>query len=43
MALPLARRGITVEGVEASEAVVQRLRAAPGGESIPVVVADMAG
>jgi SAM-dependent methyltransferase len=42
VALPLARRGITVEGVEASRAVVQRLRAAPGGESIPVVIADMA-
>lgn len=42
VALPLARRGITVEGVEASRAVVQRLRAAPRGESIPVVIADMA-
>jgi SAM-dependent methyltransferase len=42
VALPLARRGIMVEGVEASRAVVQRLRAAPGGESIPVVIADMA-
>jgi SAM-dependent methyltransferase len=42
VALPLARRGIKVEGVEASQAVVDRLRAAPGGEAIPVVVADMA-
>jgi len=42
VALPLARRGIKVEGVDASPAVVQRLRAAPGGESIPVVTADMA-
>ncbi len=42
VALPLARRGITIEGVEASRAVVQRLRAVPGGESIPVVIADMA-
>jgi SAM-dependent methyltransferase len=42
VALPLARRGITVEGVEASQAVVQRLRAVPGGAAIPVVVADMA-
>jgi SAM-dependent methyltransferase len=42
VALPLARRGLQVEGVEASQAVVQRLRAAPGGESLPVVVADMA-
>jgi SAM-dependent methyltransferase len=42
VALPLARQGIKVEGVEASRAVVERLRAAPGGGSIPVVVADMA-
>jgi len=42
VALPLARRGITVEGIEASEAVVQRLRSVPGGKVIPVVVADLA-
>src|SRR4029453_18310627 len=40
--LPLARRGLRVEGVEASQAVVQRQRAVPGGESLPVAVADMA-
>jgi hypothetical protein len=32
----LARRGLQVEGVEASQAVVQRLRAAPGGASLPL-------
>jgi SAM-dependent methyltransferase len=42
VALPLARRGLQVEGVEASQAVVQRLRAAPDGASLPVAVADMA-
>jgi SAM-dependent methyltransferase len=42
VALPLARRGIRVEGVEASQAVLDRLRATPGGESIPVTLADMA-
>lgn len=42
VALPLARRGITVEGIEASQAVLDRLRAMPGGESIPVTVGDMA-
>jgi SAM-dependent methyltransferase len=42
VALPLARRGLQVEGVEASQAVVQRRRAAPGGDSLPVAVADMA-
>jgi SAM-dependent methyltransferase len=42
VALPLARRGIAVEGVDASEAMVARLRAKPGGEQIPVVIGDMA-
>jgi len=42
VALPLARRGVTVEGVDASEAMVARLRAKPGGERIPVVIGDMA-
>jgi SAM-dependent methyltransferase len=42
VALPLARRGIQVEGIEASQVVLDRLRAMPGGESIPVTIADMA-
>lgn len=42
IALPLARRGVTVEGIEASQAVLDRLRATPEGESIPVTVGDMA-
>ena len=42
VALPLARRGIAVEGVEASQAVVDRLKATPGGGAIPVITADMA-
>jgi SAM-dependent methyltransferase len=42
VALPLASRGISVEGVEASEAMVERLRAKPGGEQIPVAIGDMA-
>ena len=42
VALPLAARGIAVEGVDASAAMVERLRAKPGGESIPVVIGDMA-
>jgi hypothetical protein len=37
VALPLAARGISVEGVDASAAMVERLRAKPGGESVPVV------
>jgi SAM-dependent methyltransferase len=42
VALPLAARGITVEGVDASEAMVARLRAKPGGASVPVTIGDMA-
>jgi SAM-dependent methyltransferase len=42
VALPLAARGITVEGVDASAAMVERLRAKPGGDSIPVAIGDMA-
>jgi SAM-dependent methyltransferase len=42
VALPLASRGIAVEGVDASAAMVDRLRAKPGGDSIPVTLGDMA-
>jgi SAM-dependent methyltransferase len=40
--LPLARRGVAVEGIEASQAMVERLRAKPGGDQIPVTIGDMA-
>jgi SAM-dependent methyltransferase len=42
VALPLAARGVSVEGVDASGAMVERLRAKPGGASIPVTIGDMA-
>jgi SAM-dependent methyltransferase len=42
VALPLASRGITIEGVDASAAMVARLRAKPGGEQIPVTIGDLA-
>jgi SAM-dependent methyltransferase len=42
VALPLAGRGIRVEGIEASPEMVDLLRAKPGGEAIPVVIGDMA-
>lgn len=35
VALPLAAREISVQGVDASAAMVERLRAKPGGESVP--------
>jgi SAM-dependent methyltransferase len=41
-ALPLAARGVRVEGVDASQAMVARLRAKPGGERIPVTMGDFA-
>jgi SAM-dependent methyltransferase len=42
VALPLAQRGCEVRGVDASEAMVERLRAKPGGENIPVAIGDFA-
>jgi len=40
--LPLAARGVEVEGIELSEAMAKRLRAKPGGADIPVTIGDMA-
>jgi SAM-dependent methyltransferase len=42
VALPLAARGLTVHGIEASEAMVAKLREKPGGSDIPVEIGDMA-
>ena len=42
IALPLARRGVVVSGIDASEAMVAKLRAKPGGERIPVTIGDFA-
>ncbi|MFC0096462.1 class I SAM-dependent methyltransferase [Micromonospora marina] len=42
VALPLAARGLAVEGVEASPEMVAQLRAKPGGADMPVTVGDMA-
>src|SRR6516164_1964419 len=42
IALPLARRGVEVHGIELSRAMVARLRAKPGGDAIPVVIGDFA-
>ncbi|MFT7841779.1 class I SAM-dependent methyltransferase [Saccharothrix sp. BKS2] len=40
--IPLAALGIDLRGVDASEAMVSRMRAKPGGDRIPVVIGDMA-
>lgn len=42
VALPLAARGIPVHGIDASPAMVARLRTKPGGEGIPVTVGNFA-
>jgi SAM-dependent methyltransferase len=42
VALPLAQRGHEVHGVDAYEAMVEKLRAKTGGESIPVSIGDFA-
>jgi SAM-dependent methyltransferase len=42
IALPLARRGVPVHGIDLSEAMVARLRARPGAESIGVTIGDFA-
>lgn len=42
VALPLADRGVEVHGLEASPAMVERLRAKPSGADLPVTVGDMA-
>jgi SAM-dependent methyltransferase len=42
IALPLALRGVTVHGIDLSEAMVAQLRAKPGGEDIPVAIGDFA-
>ena len=42
LALPLAERGLDVHGIDASEAMVERLREKPGGERIPVTIGDFA-
>ena len=42
IALPLARRGIRVHGIDLSEAMVARLLAKPGAEQIGVTIGDFA-
>jgi SAM-dependent methyltransferase len=42
LALPLAARGLEVHGIDASERMVEKLRAKPGGAAIPVTMGDFA-
>jgi len=42
IAIPLARRGVDVHGIDVSRAMVARLRAKPGGDDIEVTIGDFA-
>ena len=42
IALPLARRGVPVHGIELSRAMAARLREKPGGDGIGVTIGDFA-
>jgi SAM-dependent methyltransferase len=42
VALPLTQNGLEVHGLDASPAMVERMRAKPGGDAIPVTIGDMA-
>jgi SAM-dependent methyltransferase len=42
IALPLARRGVPVHGIDMSRAMVARMRAKPGGDTIGVTIGDFA-
>jgi SAM-dependent methyltransferase len=42
VALPLLEAGVRVSGIDASEAMVAKMRAKPRGESIPVAIGDFA-
>ena len=42
IALPLAARGVVVDGIDLSEPMVARLRAKPGGDRLDVTIGDFA-
>jgi SAM-dependent methyltransferase len=42
IALPLTQRGVPVQGIDMSKAMVARLHAKPGGEDIAVTIGDFA-
>lgn len=42
IALPLAARGLRVDGVDLSPAMVEQLRAGPGGDQLAVTIGDLA-
>ena len=42
VALPLEARGVDVRSIDASEAMIAKLRAKPGGDKIPVTMGNFA-
>ena len=42
VALPLVARGVEVHGIDASQAMVAKLREKPGGDAVPVTIGDFA-
>ncbi|XAS76132.1 class I SAM-dependent methyltransferase [Dermatophilaceae bacterium Sec6.4] len=42
LAIPLAAAGLRVDGIESSTAMAARLRAQPGGDTVRVIIADLA-
>ncbi|ONH29463.1 class I SAM-dependent DNA methyltransferase [Pseudofrankia asymbiotica] len=42
IALPLARRGVPVHGIDLSRAMVAQMRAKPGGDTVDVTIGDFA-
>jgi len=40
IAIPLAARGVNVHGIESSQAMLDRMRAKPGGADLPVTLGD---
>ncbi len=42
IALPLLERGLEVDGIDASEEMVAKLRSKPGGDRIAVTIGDLA-
>jgi SAM-dependent methyltransferase len=40
VAIPLASRGVAVHGIDASQAMLDRMRAKPGGADVPVTLGD---
>jgi SAM-dependent methyltransferase len=42
LAIPLRAKGVDIQGIDASEAMVMKMRAKPGGDAIPVTIGDFA-